>query len=175
MKAIVSSTVLYGKESWTMASVMEKKIAAFERKIFRRLLEIPYTAHVTNTEVKARIRNRVGRTEELLTTVQKKSYNSSGMSVGAVVLSHTVLEKYVEGKRKKAGQDRKGSAMLSKRQAQIRWKQIRRQKTERHRESLSIRYQGCFHDLIQVEELKKRKKRSFLSTFPPLVRQTCAI
>ena len=101
-----------------MTSAMEKKIAAFDVKIFRRLLKIPYTAHETNAEVKARIRNQVGITEELLTTVKKKSYNGSAMSVGTVVLS---LTPYLRGTLKtnanKAGQNRNGSAMLPNGQA----------------------------------------------------------
>ena len=83
-----------------MTSSIEKKIAAFEMKIFRRLFKIPYTAHVTNAEVKARIRNQVGRTEELLTTVKKKVQWFGHVCRHSSTLSHTILERYVEGKRK---------------------------------------------------------------------------
>ena len=117
LKAIVTSTVLYGAESWTMTSAMEKKIAAFEMKIFRRLLTIPYTSHKTNAEVKARIRNQVGITEELLTTVKKKKLQWFGhVCKHSGILSNTILEGYVESKRKQGRQDRNGSAMLPKEQ-----------------------------------------------------------
>ena len=87
-----------------MASAMVKKIAEFEMKIFRRLLKIPYTAHVTNAEVKARIRKQVERTEELLTTVKKKELQWFGhVCRHSGNVSHTILEGYVESKRKQGG------------------------------------------------------------------------
>ena len=39
---IVISTLLYGAETWTLTSAMERKIAAFEMRAYRRLLQISY-------------------------------------------------------------------------------------------------------------------------------------
>ena len=47
----VYSVLLYGSESWTLKVTTMNRLEAFEMWILRRLLKIPWTAHVTNEEV----------------------------------------------------------------------------------------------------------------------------
>ena len=71
MRSLVISICLYACESWTLTADLEKRIQAIEMRCFRRLLGISYKDHITNEEVKNRIRQAIGRYEDLLTTVKK--------------------------------------------------------------------------------------------------------
>ncbi|XP_075151162.1 uncharacterized protein LOC142225273 [Haematobia irritans] len=51
VKAYVWSVLLYAMEVWTIKSTDTKKLEAFEIWIYRRILKIPWTAHVSNAEV----------------------------------------------------------------------------------------------------------------------------
>ena len=46
--------LLYGAETWTITSTVEKKLDAFDNWCLRRILRITYTSHVTNKEVRKR-------------------------------------------------------------------------------------------------------------------------
>jgi hypothetical protein len=45
LRTIVISTLLYGAESLTLTTAMERKIQSFEMKAYRRRLQIPYSGH----------------------------------------------------------------------------------------------------------------------------------
>ena len=51
LQSAVISTALNSRESWTLTANLEKRITAFEMRSFRRLLQIPYTAHRTNISI----------------------------------------------------------------------------------------------------------------------------
>jgi len=51
LRSVIISTALYGCESWTLTPNLQKRIAAFEMRCFRRLLQIPYTTYRTNISV----------------------------------------------------------------------------------------------------------------------------
>ena len=70
MPSLVISMCLYACESWTLTADLEKRIQAIEMRCFRRLLGISYKDHITNEEVKNRIRQAIGRYKDLLTTVK---------------------------------------------------------------------------------------------------------
>ena len=55
MGSLVISIFLYACESWTWAAELEKRTQAFERRCYRRLLNISYMDHVTNGEVRRKI------------------------------------------------------------------------------------------------------------------------
>ncbi|XP_060065504.1 uncharacterized protein LOC132545850 [Ylistrum balloti] len=56
MRSLVHSVFLYACETWTLTAALEKRIQASEMRCFRRLLGISYKDHITNEEVKNRIR-----------------------------------------------------------------------------------------------------------------------
>ena len=56
MRALVISIFLYACESWTMTAELDKRTQAFEMRCYRRLLNISYKDHVTNKEVRGKIK-----------------------------------------------------------------------------------------------------------------------
>ena len=51
VKAIVFPVVIYGCESWTVKKVEHRRIDAFERWYWRRLLRVPWTARRSNQSI----------------------------------------------------------------------------------------------------------------------------
>ena len=51
VKAMVSSVVMYGCESWTIEKAERQRIDAFERWCWRRLLRVPWTATRSNQSI----------------------------------------------------------------------------------------------------------------------------
>ena len=51
VKAMVSSVVMYGCESWTVKKAERRRIDAFELWFWRRLLRIPWTARRSNQSI----------------------------------------------------------------------------------------------------------------------------
>ena len=68
---MVISIFLYTCEWWTFTKDVEKKYRAAEMRCLRKLLGISYKDHITNKEVKNRIRNHNGHYEGLLSTVKR--------------------------------------------------------------------------------------------------------
>ena len=69
MHSLVISIFLYACESWTLTAEIERKIQAMEMRCYRKVLNISYQDHITNQEVKNRIRKAIGPHEDLLTVV----------------------------------------------------------------------------------------------------------
>ena len=100
LRAVITTTALYGCESWTLSSSLENKIQAFEMRCFRRLLGIPYTAHRTNDSVKQQVEDIIGAYEPLLETARRRKLQWFGhISRQCGTLSNTILQGCVEGKR----------------------------------------------------------------------------
>ena len=59
MLTLILSTFLYACESWTLTAELERRMQSLEMRCYRRLLNISYEDHVTNEEVRRRIRNTV--------------------------------------------------------------------------------------------------------------------
>ena len=72
MHSLVISILLYACESWTLTAELEKRMQAFEMRCYRKLLNISYKDHVTNEEVRRKIRAAIGEYDELLTLVKKR-------------------------------------------------------------------------------------------------------
>ena len=72
MRTLILSTFLYAYESWTLTAEIERRIQALEMRCYRRLLNISYKDHLTNEEVRNRIKNATGVHEDLLTMVKKR-------------------------------------------------------------------------------------------------------
>ena len=51
VKAMVFPVVMYGRESWTVKKAECRRIDAFERWCWRRLLRVPWTARRSNQSI----------------------------------------------------------------------------------------------------------------------------
>ena len=70
MCSLVNSVFLSACEIWTLTAELEKRILALEMRCFRRLLGISYKNHITNEEVRNRIKQISGPYEDLLFTIK---------------------------------------------------------------------------------------------------------
>ena len=60
LRSLVISIFLYACESWTLTADLQRRIQAMEMRCYRRLLNISYTEHITNMEVRNRIERAIG-------------------------------------------------------------------------------------------------------------------
>jgi len=95
-KCYVWSTFLYGCETWTLTSALEKKITSFEMWVYRRISRTPWTERKTNQQVLEKL--NLKRTE-LATAVRKRKLQYFGHVTRHNTLQKTILEGKVEGKR----------------------------------------------------------------------------
>ena len=93
-------------ETWTLNAELEKKINAFELRTYRRLLQIPYTAHVTNERVLKQIKDAAGPFDRLLEIVKRRILVWFGHVTRRNGLSKTVLQGSVNATRSR-GRPRK--------------------------------------------------------------------
>ena len=70
MRSLVLAIFLYACETWTLTADLEKRIKALETRCFRHVLGISYKDHVTNLEVKRRIKEAIGEYDNLLSIVK---------------------------------------------------------------------------------------------------------
>ena len=104
MRPLVLSIFLYACESWTLTADLERRIQATEMRCFRRLLGISYKDHITNEEVRNRIRQAIGPYEDLLATVKKRKLKWYGHITRSTGLAKTILQGTVQGGRRRGGQ-----------------------------------------------------------------------
>ena len=97
-----------GLQSWTLSKEMEKRIKSFEFKCYRHILQIPYTAHVTNEGIKNQINAATGTSERLIGTVRKRKVPWFGHKVRQDnSLTKMIMEEMVEGTRRRRGRREK--------------------------------------------------------------------
>jgi hypothetical protein len=107
MHSLVICTFLYACESWTLTADLEKRIQATEMRCFRKILGISYKDHVTNEEVRRRIRQAIGPHEDLLTTVKKRKLQWYGHVSRTSGIAKTILQGTVQGGRKRGRQKKR--------------------------------------------------------------------
>ena len=97
--AVVFSVATYGCEAWTVTKAMEKRINAFEMKIYRRMLCISYMDRISNKEVLERI--NVKEEGRLLHWIQckKATYFGHVCRMKGDRLPKMVMEGTLEGAR----------------------------------------------------------------------------
>ena len=104
MQSLVTSIFLYACESWTLTADLEKRITAIEMRCFRKLLNISYKDHITNEEVKIRIRGAIGPYKDLLSLVKERELKWYGHVTRSSGLAKTILQGTVRGGRKRGRQ-----------------------------------------------------------------------
>ena len=104
LRSLVISIFLYACESWTLTADLQRRIQAMEMRCYRRLLNISYTEHITNVEVRSRIERAIGPYEDLLTTVKRRKLKWYGHVSRSSGLSKTIMQGTVKGGRRRGGQ-----------------------------------------------------------------------
>ena len=56
LRCYVFSVLFFGVESWTLTEATTKKLEFFEMWLYRRILTISWTAHITNAEVLRKVK-----------------------------------------------------------------------------------------------------------------------
>ena len=72
MRSLVNSVFLYACETLDPNSRVREKGPGFEMRCFRRLIGISYKNHITNEEVRNRIKQASGLCEDLLSTIKRR-------------------------------------------------------------------------------------------------------
>ena len=72
LRSLIMSIFVYSCETWKLTAEIERKIQTVKMRSFRRLLGISYKDHITNEEVRSRIRKAIGPYKELLSTVKRR-------------------------------------------------------------------------------------------------------
>ena len=104
LRSLVISIFLYACESWTLTADLQRRIQAMEMRCYRRLLNISYTEHMTNVEVRNRIERAIGPYEDLLTTVKRRKLKWYGHVSRSSGLSKTIMQSTVKGGGRRGGQ-----------------------------------------------------------------------
>ena len=91
LHSLVVSIFLYSCETWTLTAEIERKVNTVEMRSFRCLLGISYKDHITNKEVRSRIRKAIGPYEDLLSNVKRRKMKWYGHVTRASGLAKTVL------------------------------------------------------------------------------------
>jgi hypothetical protein len=104
MRTLVLSIFLYACETWTLTADLQRRIQAFEMRCYRKILHISYKDHVTNEEVRKRIKAAIGPYEDLLTIVKKRKLKWYGHITRSSGLAKTILQGTVPGGRRRGRQ-----------------------------------------------------------------------
>ena len=104
LRSLIMSIFLYACETWTLTAETERKIQTMEMRSFRRLLGIPYREHITNEEVRSRIRQAIGPYKELLTIVKQRKLQWYEHITRSSGLAKTFLQGTVQGGRRRGRQ-----------------------------------------------------------------------
>ena len=103
LRALATSVFLYGCETWMLnAEKMEKRINSFEMNCMRRLLQVHYTAHTSNKQIRELMISCIGEHEHLLTIVKRRQLTWFGHVIrwkGS--LANTLRQGSTDGCRKK--------------------------------------------------------------------------
>ena len=102
LRALITSIFLYGCETWTVTAEMEKRINAFEMNCMRRLLQVHYTSHTSNVQIRELMERFIGKQKALLSIVKQRKLQWFGHLVRwKNSLANTILEGGTDGIRKR--------------------------------------------------------------------------
>ena len=110
MCSVVTSSILYACETWTLTAELQRRIGAMERKCHRKIPRISYIDHVTNEEICAKIQQAIGAQEDLLTIVKRcklkwYAHVSRSSDLAKTVLQGAVKEGRRQGRQTKRWDD----------------------------------------------------------------------
>ena len=110
MRSLVTSIFLYACESWSLTAELQRRIQAMKMRCYRKILRISYKDHVTNEEVRAKIRQAIGPREDLLTFVKRcklqwYGHVSRSSGLAKTIFQGTVKEERRQGRQRKRWED----------------------------------------------------------------------
>lgn len=98
VQCYVWSTLLYGAETWTVATAIKKKLEALEMWVYRRMLKISWKDKIRNEVVLQRM-NITSLKHRLFFKIQKKKLGYFGHIIRHNTLQRALLDGRVEGRR----------------------------------------------------------------------------
>ena len=102
LRALVTSVFLYGCETWTLNAEMEKRINTFEMNSMRRLLQVHYTSHTSNIQIRELMQSYIGEHDNLLTIVKRRQLQwFRHVTRWKGSLANTILQGSTDGSRKR--------------------------------------------------------------------------
>ena len=104
MRSLVTSIFLYACESWTLTAELQSRIQAMEMRCYRKILRISYKDHVTNEEVRAKIKQAIRPHEDLLIVIKRRKLQWYGHVSRSSGLAKTILQGTVKGGRRRGRQ-----------------------------------------------------------------------
>ena len=94
MGKVLTSTLRYGCETWTISVAMQKKLDAFETWLYRRMLRISWKDMVTNKEVYPRMNPK----QSPLVDIVRRQMSFLGHALRIEEMEHLVITGFVDGK-----------------------------------------------------------------------------
>ena len=86
MKTLIWSVVVYGSETWTMQKEYIKRLEAFEMWLWRKIMKVKWTEHITNEKVLEMVQEK----RILIKTIEDRQKNW----VGHVLRSESLLRMF---------------------------------------------------------------------------------
>jgi len=91
MRAITISVELHGCEIWTLYAETERKLQVFESRSLRRILNVPYTTHITKSAICEEITKAIDIHDPLLAIVRRRKMTWYGHDNHSEWLANTIL------------------------------------------------------------------------------------
>ena len=107
MRTLALSIFLYACESWTLTAELERKILALEMRCYRKILNISYKDHMTNSAVRMMVLQANGPYDDLLSIVKQRKLKWYGHISRSTGLAKTILQGTVNGSRKRGRQKKR--------------------------------------------------------------------
>ena len=92
---LCTPVLLYGSECWTITNTMKKKLEAAEIWFYRRILRIPYTAHVKNEVVL----DRMSENRELINIIRSQQIKFFGHIMRNKSIKNITMTEKIKGRR----------------------------------------------------------------------------
>ena len=100
-----------------LTAQLQRRMHAMKMRCYRKILYISYKHHVTNEEVRAKIKQAIGPYENLLTVVKRRKLQWYGHVSRSSGLAKTILQGIVKGEEDKADRGRGGKTTSGNGQA----------------------------------------------------------
>ena len=104
MRSLVISIFLSACETLTFITEFQRRIQAMEMRCYRIILSISYTEHVTNEEIRNKIKHEIDSYEDMPTTVKRMKLKLYGHVSRSSGVSETILRETVNGGRRRGDQ-----------------------------------------------------------------------
>ena len=101
LRSIVTSTLLYAHETWTLTAELERRIQTFEMRCYRKIFGTSIRDRITNEDVRNRVRAAIGPHDDLLSIVKTRKLRWYGHVIQATGLANIIMQGTVPGGRRR--------------------------------------------------------------------------